>query len=38
MASITEGLLAAFTAGTPEVTLPSFNFSGVWRLLRDDRL
>ena len=38
MASITEGLLVALTAGTPEVTLPSFNFSGVWRLLRDDRL
>jgi len=38
MASITEGLLAALTAGTPEVTLPGFNFSSVWRLLRNDRL
>jgi hypothetical protein len=38
MASITKGLLAALTAGTPEVTLPSFNFSGVRRFLRNDRL
>jgi hypothetical protein len=38
MASITEWLLAALTAGTPEVTLPSFNFSGIWRFLRNDRL
>ena len=30
MASITEWLLAALTAGTPEVILPSFIFSGVW--------